>query len=271
MKKTVTGPESTGPTSTLTYEVPTQFVPIPTEGKLYGTDTNLHDLSDIEMRVMTAKDEDILTSQALIKKGIAIDRLLQNVIVDKSVDIGDMIRGDRDSLLISLRITGYGSEYEAKVACPACGSNVTEKFDLSKLPIRRLEIEPINPYINAFEFELPVTKKNVIWKFLTCRDENEILETQKRRKSALKTDADNMITQKLIHSIISIDGISNKTQISNFVKNMPARDSVDLRTYMDENEPKILMLEHFTCDECGESAEVTVPMAVQFFWPNIRA
>jgi len=271
MKKEVMDPNVSAQSNRLSFEVPTQFVPLPSNGKLYGPDSNLHDLEELEIRVMTAKEEDILTSQALIKKGVAIDRLLQSVVVDKSINIGTLIRGDRDALLVASRITGYGTGYEVKISCPTCDESSKYDFNLGNLPIRRLEIEPVNEFINAFSFELPLSKKQVIWKFLTGDEEQDITATQKKRKAVMKDSPDNLITLKLIHSIISIDGITDRAQIANFVRNMPARDSMEFRTYMDDNEPKILMEDSFECSECGEVSEVTVPMTVQFFWPNVRA
>ena len=272
MKKSVTSPQSVSDVQNkILYEVPTNFVPLPSAGQLYGSDTNLHATEDIEIRAMTARDEDILTSQSLIKKGVAIERLLQNVIIDKSININDMIRGDRDALLVALRISGYGSEYETKITCPACGAQSNYTFSLSNLPIQRLKINPVEEYTNAFEFKLPVTKKMVLWKFITAGDEKEIAAIQKRRKTSLKAQSDNFITEKLLHSIISIDGVTDKMAISNFIKNMPAKDSMELRIYMDENEPKIVMEDIFSCIECGEDSEVTVPMSVQFFWPNVKS
>ena len=271
MKKSVTASQGIPDAQNkILYEVPTNFVPLPSSGQLYGAETNLHATEEIEIRAMTARDEDILTSQSLIKKGVAIERLLQSVIVDKSINIDDMIRGDRDALLIALRISGYGADYETKIICPSCTETLLNMFNLSQLPIRRLQIEPFEEYCNLFQFQLPVTKKNVLWKFLTAGDEKEIAIIQKRRKAALKVNSDNLITEKLIHSIVSIDGISDRSAISNFVKNMPAKDSIELRMYMDDNEPKVVMEDIFTCSECSTDSEVTVPMSVQFFWPNVR-
>lgn len=252
----------------LEYDIPTHFVPLPTQGKLYSSDSNLHDAEEIEMRVMTARDEDILTSSALIKKGIAIERLLQNVIVDQSIDVNDLIRGDRDALLMALRITGYGADYPVSVTCPDCSEVAEYSFDLSQLPLKRLQIEPIEPYTNAFSYELPITKKQIVWKFLTGRDENEMTQIQKRKKSSLKLESDNLVTQKLIHSIVAIDGVSDKSKIAAFVRNMPAQDSLKFRAHMDETEAKVEMKQFFTCNACGESGEVAIPMAVTFLWPN---
>jgi len=270
MKKAVTVPVDSTTTTNLSFEVPTQFVPLPSEGKLYNTSSNLHDQEHVEIRVMTAKDEDILTSPTLIKKGVVIDRLLQNVLIDKAININEMIRGDRDALLISLRITGYGANYETAITCPICDSNFEHTFDLSQIPIKRLEIEPLESYTNQFSYVLPISNKEVICKFLTAADENEMVTSQKKRKASLKVDVDNLITLRLIHSILAIDGVTDRGNIAKFVRNMPAQDSLGLRTFLDENEPRAEMKQIIECTECGDTTEVAIPMAVEFLWPKAR-
>lgn len=269
MQKSVST-EGAHPSQKLTFDIPTEFVSIPSQGRIYGVDTNLHDLKEIEIRVMTARDEDILTSPSLIRKGIAIDRLLQNIIVDKSIHIDDLIRGDRDALLIALRITGYGESYEAKIGCPECSETTQHEFSLSGLEVKNLQIEPIQEYSNRFYFKLPVSKKEITWKFLTGKEERDITETTNRQKKQNPgRRVDNLVTLKLINTIVSVDGITDRGQIAAFVRNMPARDSLELRKYMDENEPKIIMNNWFECPDCGTESEVAIPMAIQFFWPNL--
>jgi hypothetical protein len=216
---------------------------------------------------MTAREEDILTSRALIKKGTVITNLLQSCIVDKKVDVQNMISGDRNAVMIALRITGYGAEYTAEVECPSCSDKAKHSFDLSNLPIKELSIQPVEAGQNAFEFKLPITKKNVTFKFLSGADEEEILLIQERKKKA-GAHADSLITTRLQYSIISIDGKTDKNMISSFIRSMPARDSMELRKYMDKHEPGIDMKNFIDCDACGESSEVRMPLGASFFWPD---
>ena len=114
-----------------------------------------------------------------------------------------------------------------------------------------------------------ITKKEVIFKFLTGKDEidmNTALERRKKKK--LGGDTDNMVTTRLLYSIVSVDGITEKNKIATFVKNMPARDSRMLRKYMDEQEPGIEMKTWMTCDHCLEESEVNLPIGASFFWPD---
>lgn len=252
----------------LVFDVPTEFAPLPSKGKLYGAESNLHNKEEIEISVMTAKEEDILTSLPLIRKGLATRKLLESVITDLSINVNDLLRGDMEALLITSRITGYGSEYKVKVKCPSCDESFEAIFNLSGLPIRTLEIEPVEEYRNLFETVLPVTKKTVFWKFITGEEEYAVMQLQKKRKAVVKSDIDNLITNKLISSIVAIDGVEDKGQISAFVRKMPARDSMYLRNLITNNEPKILMEDTVMCNECGEESTIDIPMTEQFFWPS---
>ena len=250
-------------------EVPVESVPLPSEGRIYPVDSSSHNRETIEIKAMTAREEDILTSRALIKKGTVISELLRSCIVDKSLNVDDLISGDRNALMTAIRITGYGSDYKVEVECPECGEKTSPTFSLSELPIKRLEIEPIEAGSNLFEFVLPVSKKRVVFKFLTGRDERDIsVELERKKKQKIGGDVDSMITSRLLHSIVSVDGIADKGKIATFVRNMPARDSRSLRKFMDDNEPGVEMKSWMECESCAESSEVTLPIGASFFWPD---
>jgi hypothetical protein len=250
-------------------EVPVEIVPLPSEGKIYPTDSASHNRETIEIKAMTAREEDILTSRALIKKGTVISQLLKSCIVDSAIKVDDLISGDRNALMTAIRITGYGSEYTVEVNCPECDERSKESFELSELPIKRLKIVPVEEGENAFEYELPVSKKKVIFKFLTGKDEtNMSLESERRKKKRLGGDIDNMVTKRLHYAVLSVDGITDKNKIATFIRNMPAKDSRTLRNYMDDNEPGIEMKAWMTCESCFEQSEVNLPIGATFFWPD---
>ena len=129
-----------------------------------------------------------------------------------------------------------------------------------------MEIEPVAPGVNLFEFLLPSSKKRVKFRFLTGRDEEEIVATQDRmKKTGLKSD--NSVTTNLMYSIMSIEGIDDRTKISQFIRMMPAKDSMALRMYMRDNEPGIIMKQEVSCSGCGGTEEVNIPLGVKFLWP----
>ena len=128
-------PDLVSEKSPLTFATPTEFVELPTKGRFYPEGHPLYNVEEIEIRFMTAKDEDILSSKTLLKKGVAIDRLLQNVVVNKQINIGDLFVGDKNALIVASRITGYGPEYDTRVTCPACSKTSDFSFNLEDLSL----------------------------------------------------------------------------------------------------------------------------------------
>lgn len=249
------------------FEVPVEAVPLPSNGTVYPPESPLHGRETVEIRSMTAREEDILTSRALIKKGTVITELIKSCLIDKRVHVQDMLSGDRNAVMVALRITGYGAEYSVEADCPKCSVRSKQEFNLGEMPIKRLAIEPVTVGQNAFEFKLPTTKKTVHFKFLTGRDEEEINTIQERAKKQGAL-ADNLITTRLQYCILSIDGKVDRGSINGFIRNMPARDSMSLRKFIDANEPGIEMKGEFDCSSCNEISEVRVPLGASFFWPE---
>lgn len=250
-------------------EIPVEVVPLPSGGKVYPAGHPFHNKNVVEITAMTAREEDILTSQALIKKGTIITELIKSCLVDKSVNVKTLLSGDRNALMTAIRISGYGSEYEGEVQCHACSETTVREFNLSNLPIKSLELEPVEENSNLFEFTLPKCKKLIRFKFMTGSDEEEIATMQERQKKLLGyQDRTNTVTTNLLYSIVSIDGNQNRQEISRFVSMMPARDSQALRKYMKDNEPGVRMKSWSPCLACGHEEEVTLPMGVKFLWPN---
>lgn len=249
------------------FEIPVDLVPLPSGGKVYPADNPLHGQQAIQVKAMTAKEEDILTSRALIKQGKVISALIKSCMVDKSVNVRDMLSGDRNALLVALRVTGYGSEYSVEVECPHCSEKSKQDFNLTELPIKPLGIEPVTPGENLFEFTLPMTKASVRFRFLTGKDEEDITVMNARRKKAgLK--GDNLVTQKLQFSLVQVGEHKEPAKVQAFISRMPARDSLELRRYMDNNEPGIDMKQWMSCPSCLEQSEVAIPLGASFFWPD---
>ena len=249
------------------FEIAIESVPLPSRGIIYPQDSPLFGQETLDIKPMTAREEDILTSRAYIKNGTVLTKLMKSCLVDKSINPDDLISGDRNALMVALRITGYGGSYNVEVDCPKCGATNKADFDLSALPIKRLEIDPVVEGENMFEVQLPVSKKTVRVKFLTGHDEKEMsIIAERKRKAGLKTDT--TITDRLFRSIISVENITDKNKIKIFVNNIPARDSLALRSFLDKNEPGIIMQSWMSCNSCHEESEVDLPMGASFFWPD---
>lgn len=251
-------------------EIPVETVPLPSAGRVYPNTSSLHGRETVEIRAMTAREEDILTSRALLKRGTVISELIKSCLTDKSINPMDMLNGDRNALMIAIRITGYGADYDVEVECNECNVKSSRTFNLGDLPIRRLELAPVREGMNLFEFLLPFSKKKVHFKFMTGRDEEEIMSTAEKQKK-LNLQGETSVTTNLIYSIVSIEGVEDRSKIAGFVRNgMPARDSLSLRNFIRDNEPGITMRQEVTCPNCAHSEEVSMPIGVTFLWPNAQ-
>jgi len=250
------------------WEVPYELVPIPSNGVIYEPDSDLYCLESVQIKAMTAKEEDILASQALLKQGTVVTNLIRSCVVNATFDPADMISGDRNALMISIRITGYGPEYPYTSECENCSHKNKNIAKLDELGIKRLEIQPIELGKNEFKFKLPVTKKNVTFKFLTDRDDKDRAAASKFATKHLETKVENNITSFLEYSILSIDDIRDKNKIKHFVMNMPAFDSKALRKFINKNEPGVDMTHNYVCKNCDHGNETRLPITAEFFWPS---
>lgn len=250
-------------------DIPTSLVPIPSEGKVYPPGHPLNNTSEVEIRGMTTREEDILMSRALIRKGTVITELIKSCMVTPGVDVQQLISGDRNALMVAIRILGYGASYEASMECPSCQVKNEINFDLNQLEIKPLDLTPSVIGENIFAFQLPQTKATVEFKFLSGKDEEEILAVMDNRKKK-GIQVDNAITMRLQHSILSVNGITDRNKISKFIGIMPAYDSNMLRQYIDKHEPKIDMSYFFECSQCEHTEETVLPLGPTFFWPNAR-
>ena len=249
------------------FSVPRDFVMIPSKGRVYPPTSALHNMEELEVRHLTAADEDIMTSRALLRTGKAIDTMLTNVILNKSIKVDDLVSGDKNAILTFLRITGYGAEYPVDLQCPSCGSDVSYDFDLSQLKMKFLDDDPVEPGENRFAFKTP-SGTDIEFKLLNSAEDAAITAEQEKFKKATNSPLEKVVTTRLKHQIISVDGQTDKTFINTFVDTMNVRDSRAFRKYLDELEPDVIMKQDFTCSRCGHSEEVDIPITVSFFWPD---
>ena len=240
---------------------PTEVVDLPSMGLLYPKDSPLSS-GKVEIKYMTAREEDILTSANLIKKGIVVDKLIEALIIDKSIKVGNLLLGDKNAILIASRILAYGKEYEVRV------NNQDVTVDLTTLSDRKLDESLISNNSNEFEFELPATKRKLTFKMLTSDDEKNIeaeIEGYKKIGDGIGYET----TTRLKHQILSIDGDSKKSAVNNFVDNeFLSRDSKAFREYVLSITPDVDMVSTYV-DEDGKEKEFTVPMTVSFLWPSV--
>ncbi len=254
--------------SLLNFSVPTEIVELPSGGKLYPVGHPLHGKKEVEIRHMTAKEEDILASQALLKRGIAIDRMLQNIIME-NVDVADLLIGDRNALMFAARITGYGNAYPVKMTCQACFKEFDHTFDLGNFTdcYTNTENEDVKYTANGtIEVELPKTGALVEIKALTGTDDERLTKTREMKEKAGLPDS--ALTDMLKAMIYSVNGVTDGNDIAGFVDNMPALDSRKIRDTYKDSMPNIRFIQEAECTHCGHTMESEVPITGEFFWPG---
>ncbi len=242
------------------YKFPTEMVELPSRGHFY---MDGHPLSKgkVEVKYMTAKEEDILTSQNLIQQGSVIDVLLEALIVDKSVKVHDLLIGDKNAIMIAARILGYGKDYDFEY------DGVEQKTDLSLLEAKQMDLSKFPKGVNQFSFKLPNSEREIKFKLLNGTDENNIDLEIKARKKVSKIQS-SQLTTRLKHMIISVDGKADREYINNFVDNeFLSRDSLAFRNYLSSITPDVDMTTTVV-DSNGKESEVTIPVTVRFFWPT---
>lgn len=238
---------------------PSEIVDLPSQGKLYPKESPLHKGS-IELRYPTAKSEDILTNQTYLEKGIVVDKFLQSLIVDPTINYSELLIGDKNALLIAARILGYGGQYSFKYG------GKTEEVNLSELLAKPLSEEVLNATENNFEFILPASKVKVTFKLLTQGDEQKIEQELKGLKKINK-DSSAELSTRLKYIITSVNGDEDPRNIRSFVDNaLLARDARALRQYISKIQPDIDM----TFIPEDSNSPVQIPIQVNFLWVDVN-
>tara|TARA_R110002126_G_scaffold63966_3_gene164019 strand:- start:4786 stop:5682 length:897 start_codon:yes stop_codon:yes gene_type:complete len=266
------GPSTGGGSPVFNWSVPTEFVTLPSAGRFYPTDHPLHHKTTVEIRYMTAKEEDILTSRSLLKEGIALDRMLQNILVEGSIRVGSLLLGDKNALIIAARRTGYGADYTTRVNCPACQTPDEFTFDITNPPVNNfeedMEQEGISfTEVGTFMITLPMTKATVECALLTGDDEVRMYKAQERR-SRQKKEETGGLTDALRSYIVGVNGEGSPIVIESFIQSLPARDARILRKLYTKVVPNVNLNQEYSCPNCSYETDMEVPLTADFFWPD---
>jgi hypothetical protein len=257
-----TSPTSQSPKS---YPFPTEVISLPSKGLCYPESSPLSK-GEITLKLMTAREEDILTSTNLIRKGIVIDKLLESVVVEPGVNIGDLLIGDKNAILISTRVLAYGPEYNVTVTDPVENEPVETKIDMSKLSIKEVDESKFNRQ-NEYEFTLPQSGIPIKFKLLTHADELAINKDIEASEKTIKEGKE--ITTRFRRIILEINNNRELGYINNFIINqLRAADSKALRKYISELSPDIDLSFDYTSPFTGEKEVLRVPMGLDFFYPT---
>jgi hypothetical protein len=254
----------------LKFITPTEFAELPSKGHFYPPDHPLFKQEVVEIKHMTTKEEDILTSVALLKKGLALDRMLESIIVDKRIKTDNLLVGDKNALLVAARAHGYGAAYETAITCPRCDATQDYSFDLSALKIQfpsdefMAEHEIKRTEVGTFLIPLPKTQYTIEVRFLTGRDEKKILEAQahKKKMNFPETPASDFL--RLV--IVSVNDIKNATSLNDFINTLPALHSRYIKRMYEKLIPSLDMNHSFSCSVCTYEGALEVPLTADFFW-----
>jgi hypothetical protein len=251
------------------FVVPTEFVELPSAGRFYNETHPLHQMTSVEIRHMTAKEEDMLTSRTLLKQGVALDRVIQSLIVDPTIKAENLLIGDRNAIIIATRMAAYGTNYVTQVVCPACGSaqeydfNLTECGTYDGTDTANRDITPNDD--GTFDVALPASGVTATMRLLTGADEKRFLngiEADRKQKR------DRNITRQLRNIVVAVNGDASADALNYAVENLPAIDSRYLRASYRLMSPDIDLTQQFICEECDHAADMEVPLSADFFWPD---
>ena len=247
-------------------QFPTEEVTLPSKGLLYPEGSPLRS-GKINMKYMTAREEDILTNQNYIKNGTVIDKLLQSLIVD-NIKVEDLLIGDKNAILVAARILGYGQDYSFNYRNPNTGEEEEVSVDLTEANDKELDESLMINGKNEFEFTLPTSKISLTFKLLTQADEKKIDNELKGLKKINK-NSDPQLTTRLKHLIKSVNGDYSTKTVREFVdNNFLARDSRPFREYAASIMPDINLNFNVTFDDGTVIEDVTIPIGIGFFWPD---
>ena len=240
------------------FKFPTEIIELPSKGLVYSEDNPLSS-GKIEMKYMTAKEEDILSNQSYIQKGVVLDKLLQSLIVSK-INYQDLIVGDKNAIMIAARVLGYGKDYEFEYK----GEKVT--VDLSLLDNKPFDETSISQGQNEFSFTLPSSGTLITYKLLTHKDEMAI-EAELRGLKKLNKNASPEVSTRLKHMILSVNGDSDRKPIREFVDTyFLAQDARSFRKHVADKQPDVNLTAQVDLMEGVEDIEI--PITVNFFWPD---
>ena len=247
------------------HQFPTEEVTLPSKGLLYPEGSPLKK-GVIEMKYMTAKEEDILTNVNLIRSGTVLDKLLQSLIVTP-INYKELLVGDKNAILIAARILGYGPEYDILLNHPETGIESKATIDLTKLEDKELDESIVIENKNEFEFTLPTSKKIITFKLLTHEDETKIEQEIKGLEKLNRRGFEG--TTKLKHMILSLDGNYDKKTIRDFIDNaFLARDSRALRNHVKDISPDVELQADAVFEDGAVEPNIDFPLGSDFFWPD---
>lgn len=244
------------------YTGPTEVIDLPSKGLVYPKDSLLSS-GQITMKYMTAKEEDILTSDALLRDGTMIDKLIRSLVVDP-IDTDDLIVQDKDWLMIAARVMGYGAEYKFTMKDPFSGKDQEVSIDLSKIEFKEID-EDLFQNQNQFQYTFPKCKKTITFQLMTGKKQKEN-EANLKKEKYKKNAVDNTLSENYSSIILNFDGETDRNKIKQMYRELIALDSRDFRNYIKKIAPGAILKFWFVSDETGGEREMDIPFGKEFLY-----
>lgn len=246
---------------------PTETINLPSRGWFYSNDNPLSS-GTLELKMLTAREEDLLTSKNLIQKNIVLDKLLEAVVINRKINVNTMFVCDRNAAFYAIRRLAYGDMYNATITCNKCGKDNEVEINLGKMDNKPFIFENYTKGENCFTYQLPVSKVTLTYKMMTKLDEDKI-EEELNGLQKIDKNVSRDVTTRMSHIITSVDGNSEIGAIRKFVnERFMARDSLAFRSHLRLNMPDIDSSFLFKCQNCEFERKEETPMGVSFFWPD---
>jgi len=265
----------------LSFISPVNVVDLPSAGKFYPDKHPLSGKDHIEIKSMTAEEEDILNNKSLVKKGKAFDKVINNLLRDKPFSSSDMFTGDKTAILFEARRDAYSKFYEVNLTCPICSTHEDIEYDLEEEPtVNRGGVESVSEedreeysvgHVGDDKFKMDLLDGNVttVFRLLTGADQEGIaVKERNEKKHNIHT---NKNVERLCKMIVSMNGRTSAGKIREFVKTAPARETRKLKNIYGQIAPSYEMEREFTCDECNYFEVREVPIRATFFWPDRKS
>jgi hypothetical protein len=261
------------------FAVPTEFVTLPSEGECYPQGNTLCGVKKVEIKQLTAREEDILSNEEYILEGVVFDKLLESILCDKGINPKDFVSGDRNAILTKTRSSGYGSDYEVTALCPKCTSATKFTFDLSDIRAKKMSLKDFDfevthdPDRKTYQLHLPKADIMVSFRLMTGQDEAFVKEARQKQE---KLGLDNNWTINFLRRIICgvkfdlnrPDMSTDKELINKLIEVLPATDFRRIKSVYDKVMPDIETTQNVVCSSCSEKSDLEVPFTMGFFWPN---
>lgn len=250
----------------MSSKYPSEVIDLPSNGDFYPKD---HPLSSgkIDIKYMTAREEDILASTSLIQKGIVLDKLVESVIVDSSININDLLVGDKNAIVLASRIMAFGENYDVVVTCPSCFEKNKTSIDLSELEPKKIENPPKNN--NSFEMVLPESGIKITYRHMTHELERKIEDDIQAYNKVRGNDVNRRRSTEYRYLITSVNGEHNPSKIRDFIENeFRIKDSRAFVAELEKNDPDIDTTFNFSCSKCNHADRLEVPIDTSFLWPT---